>query len=121
MSQENVELLREALLGLAGSDSFYDVLATDVEWDVTCAPGDVSIVQGRDAVRAFMPVWRHGWEYWRFEAEDFLDMGDRVVTISRSPSGPDRAAVWTFSGGKVVRFVWYEDASEALTDASPSG
>jgi ketosteroid isomerase-like protein len=121
VTPRNVELLRLALCGGSGPDSFYGVLATEIEWDVSRAPGDVSVVRGRDAVRTFMPVWRHGWEHWRFEEEDFVDLGDRVVTIARSPSGPDRAAVWTFEDGEVVRFAWYEDASEALTDASPSG
>jgi ketosteroid isomerase-like protein len=121
VSDENVELLRGALLGRSGAESFYDLLDPKVEWDVSRSPGDVSIVRGRDAVRAFMPVWRHGWEHWRFEEGDFVDLGDRVVTISRSSTGPDRAAVWTFEHGKVVRFVWYERASEALTDAAGPG
>jgi hypothetical protein len=66
-----------------------------------------------------MPTWRHGWEYWRFEEEDFVDAGESVVTIARGPDPADapRAAVWTFRDGKVARFVWYERSAEALVAA----
>jgi ketosteroid isomerase-like protein len=104
MSAENVTLVRKALLGSASADAFYEVLDPEIEWDVTRAPGGEAVFRGRDAVRAFMQTWRHGWEYWRFEEEDFLDAGERVVTIAR----PGRAAVWTVRDEKVVRFVWYE-------------
>jgi ketosteroid isomerase-like protein len=118
MSSENLELLREALRGRSGADSFYAVLDPDVEWDVSRAPGDTQVIRGRDAVRGFMPTWRHGWEYWRFAEEDFRATGEQVVTVARDPAGSeDRAALWSFREGKVVRFVWYEWSSEALADA----
>ena len=114
----NVALLREALLGREGADAFYEVLDRDVEWDTSRAPGRTTI-RGRDAVRAYMPSWRHGWEYWRFE-EEFIDLGERVVTITDIGDGviaDDRpTAAWTFDGGKVVRFEWYERASEAVAE-----
>jgi ketosteroid isomerase-like protein len=113
MSAGNVTLVRNALLGSASADAFYEVLDREIEWDVTRAPGGEAVIRGRDAVRAFMQTWRHGWEYWRFEEEDFLDAGERVVTIAR----PGRAAIWTVRDGNVVRFVWYERESEALKDA----
>lgn len=118
MSAEDVALLRNALLRAPSADAFYDVLDPEVEWDVTRSPGEFGVVRGRDSVKAFMQRWRHGWEHWRFDEEDFLDAGDRVVTIAAS-AGDDqrRAAAWTFRDGKVVRFVWFERASEALADA----
>ena len=85
------------------------MLDENIEWDTTRAPRG-TILRGRDAVRAYMPIWRHGWEYWSFDAEDFLADGNRVVT----PALGGRAAAWTFRDGKVVRFEWYEQASEAL-------
>jgi hypothetical protein len=125
MSSENVELLREALLGRSGPDAFYELLDAAVEWDVSRAPGTATVIHGRGAVRAFLPSWRHGWEHWLFAEEDFVDADDRVVTITRDPAAPTgqagehpgRAAVWTFRHRKVVRFVWYERESEALADA----
>lgn len=110
--KSNVELLREALGGRSGPDAFYELLDTEIEWDVSRAPGSTTIIHGRDAVRAFMPTWRHGWEYWTFD-EDFIDAGDHVVTLAPGK----RAAVWTFRDGKVVRFAWYERESAALADA----
>jgi ketosteroid isomerase-like protein len=110
--QENVALLREALLGREGAESFYELLDPEVEWDASRSPAG-RVVRGRDAVRAFMPSWRHGWEHWRFEPDGFIETGDRVVALT--PTGP--ATVWTFRDRKVVRFGWYEQASEALAEA----
>jgi ketosteroid isomerase-like protein len=115
MSAEDVALIRAALRA-PSADAFYDALDPEVEWDVTRAPGDTSVMRGRDAVRAFMQSWRHGIEHWRFEEKDFVDAGDRVVTIAAG-SEPRPAAVWSVRDGKVVRFVWYERASDALMDA----
>ena len=107
--KSNIELLRQALAGRSGAEEFYAVLDESIEWDTTRAPGGTT-VHGRDAVRAYMPSWRHGWEYWSFDEEGFLEDGDRILT----PALGDRIAAWTFRGGRVVRFEWYEDASEAL-------
>jgi ketosteroid isomerase-like protein len=117
MSADDVAVIR-ALLHARSADAFYDALDPDVEWDVSRSPGSASVVRGRDAVRAFMSRWRHGWEHWRFEDDDFIDAGDRVVTIA-APAGvdPRPAAVWTVRAGKVARFVWYERTSDALSDA----
>jgi ketosteroid isomerase-like protein len=117
MAAEDVALIR-ALLRSPSADAFYEGLDPDVEWDVSRSPEGPTVIRGRDEVRAFMQRWRHGWERWRFEDDDIIDAGDRVVTIA-APAGldPRPAAAWAVRDGKVVRFVWYERESEARADA----
>jgi ketosteroid isomerase-like protein len=117
MADEDLALIR-TLLRAPSVDAFYEYLDEDVEWDVSRSPEAPTVIRGRDEVRLFMQRWRHGWEHWRFEEDDFLDAGDRVVTIA-APAGvdPRPAAAWTVRGGKVVSFVWYERESEARADA----
>jgi ketosteroid isomerase-like protein len=117
MAADDVAIIR-ALLRAPSADAFYEGLDAEVEWDASRSPGAPAVVRGRDEVRAFLQRWRHGWEHWRFEADDFLDAGDRIVTIA-APAGvdPRPAAVWTVRDGKVVRFVWYQRESEARADA----
>jgi ketosteroid isomerase-like protein len=65
------------------------------------------------------------WEYWRAEPEELNEVGDSVVAVVRyrtrgRGSGVEiegrESALWTFRGGKVVRYAWFhgvEDAFEA--------
>jgi hypothetical protein len=39
MPSENTANLRRALRGSGGSETFYDVLHPDIEWDASNAPG----------------------------------------------------------------------------------
>ena len=85
-------------------------------------PGIESVYRGVEAVKAFVPSWRYGWEIWRFGEEDFLDAGDQVVTLVHGPlpsrgNRPVMAGVWRLRDGKVTRFTWYQDAFEALRAA----
>jgi|SRR5919109_5457997 ketosteroid isomerase-like protein len=120
MAADDVALVR-ALLRAPSVDAFYEGLDDDVEWDVRRAPDAATVIHGREAVRSFMQRWRHGWERWSFGDDDFLDAGDRVVTIAAASGvDPRPAAVWTVRAGKVVRFIWYERARDALEDAGLS-
>ena len=108
----NVALVREARLGRSGPDAFYDVLDEDVGWDTSDAPGGTE-VRGREAVRASLAGWRHGWEHWHFEEDGFTGAGDRVDTLTAD----GQACVWTIRDRKVVHFSWYEQAAAGFADA----
>jgi ketosteroid isomerase-like protein len=62
----------------------------------------------------------------RFNADDFIDAGDRVVAVnhatgrgrgSRAMVEMDMSNVWTIDNGKVVSLFTYSDHAEALEAA----
>ena len=76
----------------------------------------------RDAFKA--------WEMFRQEAEEFIEEGDDVVILVRMqgrPRGSNQEIettgghVWTFRGGKVIRFRAFDTPTEALEAAGLSG
>ena len=63
------------------------------------------------------------------EAEEFIDVGDSVIVVSRGRGrskrgGPDvehrNAEVWTLRDGKVVRMTGFESRAKALEAAGLS-
>src|SRR4051794_30884905 len=84
MSQENVEIIRRHLEAYLSGDnetalSHYDA---EVEFDATARP-EGRIYRGHEGVVEAMRVWRGAWEDWKFEVEEVIDSGDRVLVIGR--------------------------------------
>ena len=97
----NVELVRQALsIGPHQPEAFWDLLDDDVAWDVTAAPEEAPSTTGAKRFRRFLGSWRYGYEYWRVETEDYIDAGDRVITVFRERAcGLCVTAGWCASGG----------------------
>ena len=131
MSEENVEILRGVYREMARGNfwALGPFLDPEVEWiwepkfrgivgeKAFRGPGEVEA-----ATREVFEVW----ERYTLEAEEFIDMGDSVIVVSRGRGrskrgGPDvehrNAAVWTFRDRKVVRMTGYETRTEALKAA----
>jgi ketosteroid isomerase-like protein len=76
----------------------------------------------------FWGQWAEMWESSRFEAEEFIEAGDLVMTsvtnLLRGRDGIEGqtrgAWVWTFRDRSVARIDLYQERQEALEAAGPS-
>jgi uncharacterized protein len=127
MSQQNVELVREAFeVFLAGKSEFGVGLSDpEIEWDASEVPApDIGgVYRGPEGVRQFWREWLAAWETVQFDYE-LVEAGDRVVALidqrmrGRStgievPFGK-YARIYTFKDGLIVHWKLYMSQSEAL-------
>jgi len=124
MSQENVEIVRTAIeaWGADDMDSFCALLDPDMIWN----PMEAVASQGHEGLRATLALWRDGWDEYEQTAEEFVDVGDRVVATMHF-QGRGRGSgieidqhfyeVYTVRDGKVVRMDEYATLDEALEAA----
>src|SRR5687768_14737800 len=136
MSQKNVEAVRELLEAFARRDherpfKFYDA---DIEWDASkqgLIMDTTSVFRGHDGVREYWRAWLSAWKDIDFEVEGIRDGGDHVVALICNQrqwgrhSGietkvPPYGLVFSFRGGKVVRWCAYSDQESALKAAGLS-
>jgi ketosteroid isomerase-like protein len=124
MSQENVEIVRAAFDWVFNKGDVPSGLkrSPDFEVDLSRMTSPPSGVYGaRDARRAF-EEFSEPWGSQRYEAEEFIDAGDHVVTPvtshHRGRQGIEvraRAAfAWTIRDGQLARICFYQERAEAL-------
>jgi ketosteroid isomerase-like protein len=127
MSQENVEIVRQAVLAASDGDFSRFEAASDpsVEWDMSGVAGWVEqeIYRGPE-VFDFLEGWRQSWEGWHFEVEEMREgVGGHVLAgIHEVARGADTGAsvdqrrylVSTVRDGKIVRVQMFSDRQEAL-------
>jgi ketosteroid isomerase-like protein len=133
VSQENVEVVRRAIAAfnetnmLVGSGDALPWLRefcdADVEIDLSRRWIDPDIYQGYQDLLRFRAQYSDAWESARFDIEDVIDAGDRVV-LSTHKSGVARSGVrlgvrvghiLTVKAGKIVRWQYFgEDRSACL-------
>jgi ketosteroid isomerase-like protein len=78
--------------------------------------------RGLEGFRDGLGVWLEDWREWQTSAEQLLDLGDRVLVLSRSrgrtSSGPEieveTAELHELEAGRVVRSVSFPSRAEAL-------
>jgi ketosteroid isomerase-like protein len=138
MSQENVDLTRDAFLAASRGGSL-DALDRDAlerafeffhpEIEVREDPRfpEAGVFRGREAVRGYFAQFTEQFDEFRFEFEDVLDAGDeRVVLLFHVHGrGKDSGAVFeehpawiqTIRDGKAVLIEAFLDRGEALTAA----
>ena len=80
-------------------------------------------------LQGFAEAWRdwlEPWESYYIEAEEFIDAGDEVVSLTRVLAQTTRdavavehrpAAVWSLRAGKIARVRFYLDRGEAIEAA----
>ena len=81
MSQENVEIVRKWVV-----DLFVDpdpANMSDVDPDMVWNPVTRRRRSGHDGVRAAVARWEGEWDEYEATAEEFVDMGDRVVATAQ--------------------------------------
>jgi ketosteroid isomerase-like protein len=123
MSQENVEIVRR------GWEHFVttgEPLWATIDDEIVIHDHDIpdsGDYRGYAGFAQWGEDWEAAWEDWRWEAEEFIGAGDRVVAVLRvnakgRGSGVDverlDGAVWTVRDGKCIRLDYYGSKAEAL-------
>ena len=133
MSQENVELVREAFEAFLGGDVDKSARLIDPEVEFHGTVGGLQegqIAHGQSEIdETFEAEDLEAWEERRLEAEEYIDAGDNVVVLLHEyrrgrGSGVELEAktgvVVAVSGGRVVRIQGYLDRGAALAAAGLS-
>jgi uncharacterized protein len=130
MSQQNVELIRDAYerwrAGGATSGAIpVEIYADDVEWDLSAYPlVDLpSHGRGRDNLLNTFAKYLSGWRDYRPDAREFIDAGQHVVVvlheqaqIADSDVVLEREVfqVWTLRDRLVTKWRVFQTREEAL-------
>ena len=130
MSQENVEIVREAAAAFnrGDLDAWLEYLADDIDHRaVEGALDDHGPIHGKDALRVYMEDWVGTFDNFRSEAVELIEAGeDKVIAVTRISgraklSGVEAdltyAALYTIRDGKVARGREYWTKEQALEAA----
>ena len=127
MSQENVEIVRSVYESSLRSD--WDTMSelVDPEFEFRGTVGGLEEGRIAHGAQEFREIFEKedldAWDERRFEPEDFIDAGDRVVVLQHEyrrgrGSGveieTETAVVFEVRGGRVVRIQGYMDPVSAL-------
>jgi ketosteroid isomerase-like protein len=86
-------------------------------------PEGEQVYVGPRGMSELIAALRDSWTRWRFEAERFLEAGDRVIVLIRVvaeggssglPTERKTAHLWTIRGGRLSSIRIYRDRSEAF-------
>jgi ketosteroid isomerase-like protein len=133
MSQANVEIIKRVIdaYNRGDVDAFADLTTPDFEW-LTAGIGIIDGVPlyGREGIETYFGDLRDTWEKLRIIADEFRDLGDRVLVLGRvegrgkgsgvevdSPLG----LIGEFRGGKMSHGRTYLDRAEALQAVGLAG
>jgi ketosteroid isomerase-like protein len=128
MSQQNVELLRQALA--SPPESLFAILDENVEWDTSERSRNQRPTTGRVPFASFFGQWAGAFDDFGFEAKEILDAGDSVAVHlyqwgrGKETGVPVENRTWqlfTFANGKIIRCSGYATKAEALEAAGLSG
>ena len=125
MSQENVALVRAACEWANRTRDFDigDVIHPDFEWHTRQDLPDAGARKGYEGVARLRAEWVEAFEDFRIDVEDWIDGGDRVVTVSRlrgriRGTGHEvdvpETQVWQIRDGKAAEVRAYLTRAEAL-------
>ena len=130
MSQENVEIVRDAAAAFnrGDPDAWIEYMADDIDYRAAeGALDDAGPMHGKDAVRAHLQDWLDMFDDFKSEPLELIDAGeDQVIAVVRISgraklSGVEAdltyAALYTIRDGKVVRWRAYPDQDSALEAA----
>ena len=84
MSEEEADRVRAAFESLAQTGEFDpDWLAPDVRWHLRADLPDSETLVGRDRVLQFLAEWTEAFQEPRFDLEELIDAGDRLIVVQR--------------------------------------
>jgi ketosteroid isomerase-like protein len=129
VSSENVEIVRTAMesFNLDGVDAIADQISPDFE---TTTPPSLSVepdtYRGPEGVRRWFDAWEGTMDEVRFDVDELVDAGDRVIAVSRMVARSHTTGieveqavslVWTLRDGRAVRLDPYATREEAARAA----
>ena len=133
MPSENVTVVSRAIAAFSEGDAaaFQALAAPDLEWKTGLgAVVGGEVFRGHEGVAAYFGQLDSAWESFRFQAEEYIDLGDVVLVIGRleghgrgggvpvvSPVG----AVWDLRDGLIWRLRAYLDHDAARAAAGLDG
>jgi ketosteroid isomerase-like protein len=85
MSKENVEIIRQANAAFNSGDSeaLFAMLDPEIEFsDHLPLPDVAQPARGHDEARAVLDAWREGFVGFEAEIDEYVDLGDFVVTVT---------------------------------------
>jgi ketosteroid isomerase-like protein len=121
VSAEALTLVKQLYERWAEGESARELIADDLEY----VNPPYAIESGTKTGRKTLAKIRDVYPDFRFEPERFVESGDDVVVIGvargTGASGVTtqwrQGYIWTVSGGKAIRFRWFNDPAEALAAA----
>jgi len=133
MPQDKVDVARRAIDAFNRRDTddlFAELVTPDFEWWPAVAGAyEGGCYQGREGVEGFVAALSEVWEEVQMIAEEFRDLGDRVLVLGRQVgrgkgSGAQveapLAGISDFRGDRIWRVRGYVDRAEGLRAAGIS-
>lgn len=128
MSQENVELVRNAYAAFNAGEmrAFLAFLDREIIWKPLGEGIDPSTRSGHTGVRRYYETRLEVLDELREEPEELLDGGEKIVAFVKTSSrgkasgievSDPCAHVWTLRSGKAIRFEIFAERSEAMAVA----
>jgi ketosteroid isomerase-like protein len=130
VSQENVEIVRVALIASSGGDPAAAQAAyhPSAEWDMTGVAGlaEKDVYRGAEEVLPFLREWASSWADWHYQIEEVRDAGEQVfVAIHELATGADSGATVDqrrylavgLDHGLITRVRMFSERSDALQAA----
>jgi uncharacterized protein len=131
MSQENVEVVRVMTDALGRGDlrAALACLDEEIEWLQPPEMPGRNTWQGHGGVQAALTTWIGAWNDYRYELDELVDCGDRVLARARHHgrgrgSGVEVSgalySVYTLKARSIVRVELFRDEAKALEAAGLS-
>jgi len=128
MSQENVEIVKRLMdaFNKRDVDAFAEITTSDFEWTTSMTAVEGEIFWGREGIETYFGRMREAWDEFLALADDYRDLGDRVLWLGRLqgrglgsgvPVSAPLDILFDLRGGKISRVHSYLDHGEALRAA----
>ena len=125
MSQENIELVRQFIDAFNGREleTFAAMTTPDFEWTTSMMAVEGEVFWGREGIDTYFERMREVWDEFRGFADDYRDLGDRVLWLGRLegrgrgsgvPVSAPLAIVFDVRGESIARMHSYLNHDEAL-------
>jgi ketosteroid isomerase-like protein len=123
MADGNLERIQSGYEAFGRGDigAVLDILADDIDWNVTEVLPQGGHLHGKDEVSGFFERLPSVWEGLSLDIDDFVASGDRVCVIGRGSGTHDGAQMsygfvhaWTLADGDATRFDEYADPPPEL-------
>jgi uncharacterized protein len=134
MTHENVEIVKRAIdafnrAGLGELEGAFTSYDADIRFEEDPKLPEAGTYEGVEAVRSYFVRFLESFEDYRFEIEQVLDAGDKVLVFncqrgrgkgSGAPVEMHNAWLFVLREGKITKIRPYWDRAEALTAAGLS-